>query len=375
MPCSAWKRPLYICSLLLVLILPLLLSCDRDDGDRTNVRPTPVGMALGQPLADSVPFNGFNAYSVAATPGGLYKISMAEPSDDTDLRYFGGDASFTAQVACGVDNTAIEEVSPEDCIVAAPGGILYFAGDGAFLSTSAGSYIVAVEQLTITTISQSIPVVDSKARTAAGVYAVPANSGAPALAAVTGLNNDGDLHVFLDNTLTTPATCTTDNTRFSGSTPEDCRLTPSVLTLYLVVDSIFSTTPSIVYTAFANPAPVIAEPMDQGSPGSPDVRSLNTPTLGQVSFAGTSYYTVTGLTAGTRYTVSISGLTGNADLTVYNNSSFATPAECLIDNTFYADTTPEACTLVAAGSALYFKVDANTASSSVAFLTLIAPGP
>lgn len=373
---NAWKRPLSLCSLLLLVsILSLLNSCDNDDDHRATVLPTPTVLNVGQPATHSVAFNGFNAYSAAVTPGTVYKISMTEPADDTDLLYFGGDASFSAQAACAVDNTAITGNSPEDCIVASPGGILYFAVDGAYQSASEANYTIAVEQVSVTTMSSTVPVLDSTPRTGTKIYAVPVTAGAPVLAAITGLNADGDLHIFQDDKLSAAASCTTDNTRFSGSTPEDCRFTPGVLTAYLVVDSIFSETPTLLYTAFTTTAPTVESPVTEGTSGSPKPLSLHSPALGQVAFNGTSFYAVPGVMAGNRYTISISGLTANADLTAYTTSSFNSPAACLIDNISYAGTTPESCTLVAAGSSLYFKVTANTTSGGAAFITLIEPGP
>ena len=170
--------------------------------------------------------------------------------------------------------------------------------------------------------------------------------------------------------------CSIDNTFKAGTRPEDCTMTSSGGALYFVVDGIFSTAPTVSYTALAADAPLVASPSNQGSIGMPVGISVDTPVTGQVGFNGTSYYAVNGLTAGTRYTVSILGLSGDSDLTSYDNDgTFMTPASCDIDNTALLGTRPEDCTLRVSGSTLYFSVKAFTTSGGAAFIILVEPGP
>jgi hypothetical protein len=334
-------------------------------------------MTVGAPITDTVFLGGFNTYSVSVIPGTLYKISITGLADDADLLVFGTDGTFRVLAQCAIDNTAIIGTSSEDCVINAPGSTLYFGVDGSFLSASAAVYTIDVEPLATTNLNPAMPFADTVAETGAVVYSIPTTTNTAYTVSITGLNDDADLYVFGNNgAFTSPAACSIDNTLFIGTTPEDCTLTSSGGPLYFIVDGIFSTAPNVIYTALATPAPVVISPTNEGLIGAPINLFADTPAVGQAGFAGTSYYAASGLIAGKRYTVSITGLTNGANLIVYGSDNmFATPATCLIDNTFFADTTPEDCTLVVSGSTLYFKVTADTGSGGVAFINLVEPGP
>ena len=362
------------------LLSPLILmTCGGGHGGGSTL-PPPLTLTVGSPLADTVARSTFNAYAATVSPGALYKISITDQTDDTDLLVFGTDSSYTTLVKCSVDNTSIIGTSPEDCVIVAPSNTLYFGVDGAFLSAGAATYTIDIELLAATNLTLSTPLSDSTTQKKAIVYAVAVSSpGVPYTVGITGLSDDVDLHVFgNDNTFTTPATCSPNNTLYTGTTPEDCTLTSSgaTPTLYFIVDGIFSSTATVQYTALALPAPVIPAPTNEGTIGSPVPLVVDTPANGQVAYNETSYYAVGGLTAGTRYTVSTLGLTADANLKVYgSDSTYTSQASCLHDNTFLG-TIPEDCTVVVpSGSTLYFKVVANTTSGGAAFINLIEPGP
>jgi hypothetical protein len=336
-------------------------------------------MVVGAPITDTVFLGGFNTYAVSVIPGTLYKISITGLTDDADLLVFGTDSTFRVLAQCAIDNTAIIGISPEDCVINAPGSTLYFGVDGTFLSTSAAIYTIDVELLTVTNLNPSMPFSDTVTETGAGVYSVSTTTNTAYTVSITGLNDDADLYVFGNNgAFTSLAACSIDNTLFIGTTPEDCTLTSSGGPLYFIVDGIFSSAATVQYTTLATPAPVVPNPANEGSAVTPVNLFADTPVVGQVASGptGTSYYAASGLIAGTRYTVSIIGLTNGANLIVYDSdNTFATPATCLIDNTFFSKTTPEDCTLVVSGSTLYFKVTADTGSGGVAFINLVEPGP
>lgn len=364
------SRVLFI---VVLLASTILVTCGHDNGRGT---PVPTIMTVGQPQSDTVVRLGFNDYAAAVTPGALYKISITSPTDDTDLLVFGADSTYSVLAPCAINNTSIIGTSPEDCIMTAPGSTLYFSVDGTYLASGAATYVIDIELLTETHLTLQTPFSDSTTQRSAVVYTVPVSSGTAYTIGMTGLSDDADLVVFgNDNTFTAPTTCSTDNTRFIGTTPEDCTWTSSAGTLYFIVDGIFSSAPVVQYTVLATPAPVVPVPTNEGSPGSPVPLSLDTPITGQVAHSGTSFYAVSGLTVGTRYTVSILGLTGNANLTVFGSDNlFSTQASCLIKNTEFIGTTPEDCTLVASAGTLYFTVAANT-TSGVAYINLVEPGP
>jgi hypothetical protein len=335
-----------------------------------------VLLATGVPLVDSIFSGGFNTYTVDTIPGALYKISITSSTDDADLLFFGTDFSLSQLANCAIDNTALSDISAEDCVVAATGGKQYLAVDGYYLSASSATYTIAVEQLSIIEMNLSQPVLEATSRTSAAAYAVEVTSGNHYTVAITGLNDDADLYVFENSNLSNMATCTIDNRLYTETTPEDCTVSAGTGTLYFIIDGIFSSTQTILFTAFAAPAPAVAIPMNQGTPADPVELSIDTPAVGQVASAptGTSYYAVTGLTAST-YTVSVNGLTNDADLIVYNDGTFTTRASCSINNTEYLRTTAESCTVTASGDTLYFTVESFTTTGGVAFLSLIEPGP
>ncbi len=370
---------------LISLCIILVLSACGDGNDGT-VTVFPTEIIVGQVLSDIVGRSEFNPYVASVTPGALYKISITGLIDDADLLVYGADSTFSVALLCAVpDNSSIPGASNEDCIIASPGNSLFFAVDGAFLSASAAAYTISIQSVPIINLSLSIPRTDVITRTGAAAYSVPAVPGALHTIGITGLTDDADLHVFgNDGSFSAAVACSIDNTLFTGTTPEDCTLFSSGGTLFFIVDGLFSSAATVQYVAFATPSPAVSFPADEGAIGSPIFLSQGTPTTGQVGFrpvdllTGESFYAATGLTAGVRYTVSITGLSGDADLTVYgNDSTFTTPEFCLTgSNTPFAGTTPESCTvLLAAGDTLHFSVTSNTISGGVAFINLVSPGP
>ena len=364
---------------LLVLSMISLAGCGGDGGGNPPAIPVSP-MTVGVPLTDTVAFNGFNAYAVPVIPGALYKISMTALTDDADLLFFGTDSTFTFLASCAVDNTRIIGVSSEDCIVNASANSLYFAVDGSFLSTSNATFTIDVESLSPpTNLLLSLPVSDMTTQTSAAAYAVPVTPGVAYTISITGLTDDADLFIFGDDaTFSSQAGCSIENTRFIGTTPEDCTLTSTGGTLYFVVDGVFSTVQSVTYAALVTPAPPVSNTVNEGSTVAPAIVSVGTPSFGQVGPAGTSYYVTSGLTPNTRYTVSITGLTNDADLKVFSDNTFTTSAACLPNrnNTGFAGTTPEDCSIFVPGGTLYFSISAGFGNvNGVGFVNLVNLGP
>lgn len=217
--------------------------------------PVVTVLPVGSALTDVVTYGGFNSYASAVSPGTFYKVSITAQSDDADLLVFGGDGTFTFLAQCSIDTTGVSGFSPEDCVIGAPGGTLYFAVDGSFLFGSAGTYTIAVEPLTTTVLALSAPLTDSVGQREAKIYAVPASAVDSYTVSITGLSDDADLFVFgTDAFLSSPAACLVDNTQLSGTQPEDCTLLSGGGTLYFVVDGIYSSAASAGYTALAAPA-------------------------------------------------------------------------------------------------------------------------
>ena len=365
-------------TLLLLFFMTLAACHGGGGGGGTTGLPLPLTtLTVGSPVSDVVVLGSFNFYAASVVPGALYKVSITDLTDDADLIVFDADSTFTVRSQnCAIDNTVIPSPfspsSPEDCVITASGNVLYFGVDGTFLATSSAAvYTIAVELLTATNLNTSIPLPDTTTPTGAAVYSMPTTTGTVYTVSITGLSDDADLYVF-------GATCATDNTIRFGTSPEDCTLTSPGGTLLFIVDGLFSTAPTVKYTALAAPAPVGLSPINEDSIATPVDVFADIPRIGQVASAptGTSYYAAGGLTAGTRYTVSITGLTGDADLNVYDNdNTFKNPANCLIQNTGIVGTDPEDCTLVVSGSTLYFSVTSFTTGVGDAYISLVEPGP
>lgn len=367
------RRLLMIAAFVLALLVMMIPACGGHD-ENVVVIPFTTILPVGLFIDDAVAFFGLNYYSARVTPGELYKISITSLSDDADLLVFGRDATFTFLARCAIDNTIFSGTVPEGCVIRATGGVLYFGVDGSSLSSSFGIYTIGIELLTTTDLNLSIPFSDTIARTSAAVYAVPFPSAGTYTVSITGLNDDADLYVFgTDGTFTTQVLCSGDNLFFPGTAPEDCTFTSGGGTVYFIVDGLFSSAANVTYTALLAPAPDAASPVNEGSIAAPVNVNADVPFVGQVGTGGESFYTAGGLLAGRRYTISIAGLTNNANLTVFgSDNTFTAPAVCIIDNTFFTLTTPEGCTLVA-GTTLYFTVSA--APNASAYVVLVEPGP
>jgi hypothetical protein len=362
------ERPQFV---LLFIVILFGISCHGRD-DRLTPVPLVTPVSVGAPVTDSVTIGSFNRYTVLVQAGAVYKISITGMNDDADLLFFGTDGTFWNLAACSIDTTSMPDASPEDCLFIAPAGRLYFAVDGTYLASTVAVFTLAVESVNTTPLSLSVPILDSTTRTGAAAYTVPVTAGTSYTVALTELDGDADLHVFRDAGLTEAALCAFDNLQYTGTTPEDCTLTADSGTLYFVVDGLFSSNPDVLFTAFASPSAAVPSPANEGSV-TPVQLTLDNITGGQVGPGGTSRYSVSGLTPGSDYTVSINGLTQNVDL-VNTDSSFSAELPCSIDNTFYELTTPESCTEAApAGGALFFKVTAPAAGSG--YLILAEPGP
>jgi len=370
--------PLILASLF-IPVLMVLAACNGGGGGRSDSGVTIL--AVGVPRTDIVFLSGLNDYAAPTIPGTLYKISITGLTDDADLLVYGTDSTYTSRVRCAVDNTVLADpaTSPEDCITTAAGNTLYFTVDGTFLKFSSEAiYTIDVERLSVTNLNPTFPFADSVSQTTAKAYSVPATAGVAETISLTGLTDDADLHIFgNDSSFANQAPCSLDNTRFTGTTPEDCSLTSFGGTLFFIVDGIFSTAPTIDFTATASPTPIFPSPVSEGTITAPIGVQPDIPGPGQVGQAGESFYVVNGLTAGIRYTVSITGLSADANLTVFGgDGTFITAAACLIDNTFFLGILPEDCTLTVPGGTLFFTVSTEAGSTSGAgYLVLVEPGP
>jgi hypothetical protein len=132
--------------------------------------------------------------------------------------------------------------------------------------------------------------------------------------------------------------------------PKDCKVTASGSALNIIVDGQQVIGSAADYVIMVVPAPVVTLPIT-GTGGSvpPGI-----PTVGLVGTRDTSRYVTTGLIPGT-HTVSIIGLTGDADLHVFTDETYSSELDCTLRRPGDVTNLSEECTL-ATGAALYFSV-------------------
>jgi hypothetical protein len=143
------------------------------------------------------------------------------------------------------------------------------------------------------------------------------------------------------------------STSSPGASPKDCTVTAASPVLNIIVDGhqVIGSTADYVITGVL--APVVTPPITGTSGSIP--RGI--PTIGLVGTRQTSRYVTTGLTPGT-HTVSITGLTGDADLHVFSDETYSIESDCTLTRAGDVTNSPEDCTVVT-GPALYFSVSSG----------------
>jgi hypothetical protein len=161
---------------------------------------------------------------------------------------------------------------------------------------------------------------------------------------LTGLTDDADLLPIL------PSMCTQGHTDLPDTNPEDCQLTTVPYRVIFAVNGLESSE----YILSIAQTPSVDLPVNEGGIADPIGIRDNIPTEGQVGSRGTSFYTSTDLTYG-NYTVSISGLSDDADLGVYTDGTYSFELDCSLTESGDVLDYPEDC-IVENVNALYFSV-------------------
>jgi hypothetical protein len=177
--------------------------------------------------------------------------------------------------------------------------------------------------------------------------------------ALTGLTGEADLHVL-------SGSCTMGSgSRVAGTAPEDCTFDSGAGPVVVQVTGTAGTR----YQLWHASTPSVSSPATESR-----AIGSGTPTAGQVAARGDSTYAVTGLTPGS-YTISIAGLSADADLKVYFDETYSTEQDCTLRSPGDVSAQPEDCTIASDGS-VYFRVrggEINTAGSSYLLLVHAAP--
>ena len=212
----------------------------------------------------------------------------------------------------------------------------------------------------VTALAPGSPAADSVAYRSLNYYAAAVAPGEFYKISITGMNDDADLLVFGgDGTFTLLSQCSIDNTVFSGSSPEDCVIRAPGNTLYFGVDGYYLLGSVGFFTIAVDPVATTS-------------LTLSVPRPDALARWEARIYAVPA-PAPDDYTISITGLTDDADLYVFGTDALLNaPAACLIDNTLLAGTAPEDCTLLSGAGVLYFVVDGLFSSTAVVGYTALA---
>lgn len=173
-------------------------------------------------------------------------------------------------------------------------------------------------------------------------YSLDVVPGTAYTVSITGLTDIANLRV-----LGGVNECTTSSL---DASPKDCTVTASSAVLNIIVNGHEVIGLAADYVITGGLAPVATLPIT-GTEGSVP---RGTPTIGLVGTRQTSRYFTTGLTPGT-HTVSIIGLTSDADLHVFSDETYSFELDCTLRRPGDVTNLPEDCTSVT-GTALYFSV-------------------
>jgi hypothetical protein len=214
----------------------------------------------------------------------------------------------------------------------------------------------------VTVLPVGSPVADSVVYPEINYYAAAVVPGAFYKISITDMNDDADLLVFgADGTFTFLSQCSIDNTAFFDAAPEDCVIMAPGNTLYFAVDGLYLLGSVGFFTIAVDPVATTN-------------LTLSVPLSDTLLRWEARIYAVL-VSALDDYTISITGLSDDADLYVFGTDAFlTTPVSCPIDNTQLAGAVPEDCTLPSGGGVLYFLVDGLFSSTAaVSYTALAAP--
>ena len=204
------------------------------------------------------------------------------------------------------------------------------------------------------------PVADSVAYPEINYYAAAVVPGAFYKISITDMNDDADLLVFgADNTFTFLSQCSIDNTAFFDAAPEDCVIRAPGNTLYFGVDGLYLLGSVGFFTIAVDPVAT--------------TNLMLSASQSDALFRWEARIYAVHVSALDDYTISITGLSNDADLYVFGNVVFLNaPVSC--PNTQRAGTIPEDCTLRSGGGVLYFVVDGLfSTNAAVSYTALAAP--
>lgn len=223
-------------------------------------------------------------------------------------------------------------------------GTYSILANSALVNPETGSYILITTFTTVTPIGLTIgsPLPGRVERNEETSYEVPVVPGARYTVSITGLTDGATLRVLGGN-----SECAVLSLNVS---PKDCTVTATGTLLTIRVEGDGVTGTASDYVVMAVPAVVATLPITGTSGSIPP----GLPTAGLVTTRDTSRYFATGLTPGT-HTVSITGLTDDADLHLFSDETYSFELDCTLRRPGDVTNLPEDCTLTT-GTVVYFSV-------------------
>jgi len=125
--------------------------------------------------------------------------------------------------------------------------------------------------------------------------------------------------------------------------------------IFVLADAASVVAPVANYTLLVMPVTPMPNPVNEGSINVQVPVAAGTPFEGRVATRGTSYYAAKNLVAGTSYIISLTGLTQDADLHLFTDSSYSMELDCTLNSAGDVTNVPEECIVQASGD-LYFSV-------------------
>jgi hypothetical protein len=319
-------------------------------GEGTLTNPLPLDQGASLPYEGSASPNGFSYYNITnLTPGLSYLVSVSSVSDAITMSVY-SDSAFTSALCSSSGSTT---PLPETCLATLPAGIsqIYVTVKGTAAGDGIGaSYTIAVIEQpaagegiagTPVNIDGGLPgyfgfVAPSGDATPDSYYEITGlNSGNAYYVMLRGLSGDVDLEVWdtanFDNTLICSGAASTIT--------EACPTTAGYTSLFIKVVS------SDVIGAFFT-VDLMALPVDQGTSGSPINITGLTPYAGQndtTVSSSASYYMIENMIPGGQATVSLTGITDDVQLIVYDDSAFTNDI-CTKSASQDGGRVPETCT-------------------------------
>ncbi|MDH4247453.1 MAG: hypothetical protein OEW39_06530, partial [Deltaproteobacteria bacterium] len=327
---------------------------------------TPVQVPLGTSYPGTVNTNVSYYQITGLTAGSIYTVTL---SGTTDTLYLSGYLDNTwLNMACWDSTTA----ATLNCVFRATGTSLWLmvngfssvGGDSYTLSSVLGGFVNEGDWLNFIPVTP--PYSGSVAKLGSSYYQIPGlTAGTAYTVSVSGLTDDVSLYVFADSAQAN-FRCGSYNT---GTSTESCAAIPTGTSLWVQVDGTSIIGAGTYFTLDIAPGGLAAEGTIIAAKAVAYASLPYTGSVGNMANANQiSYYEITGLTAGTAYTVSRTGISSSTmAFYVYTLGGWQT-----CSNSAALATT--SCAAIPTSTSLWVQVHGNSATGGDTFTLNVVPG-